>query len=149
MLFRLQLLTNWNVFSATLHRTMKPWQAHTRNVMCHIGQLLIIISKHCISFTTENLLRVTVCSMNSQKQPIYRECSGIKWAPFLLYGWACVILWNSTLVIVLTQKASQLGQERDGDHAGLEPLAHSLPPPPLFQLLCIHPPHHPPGITKF
>ena len=28
--------------------------------------------------------RVTVCSMNSQKQPIYRECSGIKYGPVLL-----------------------------------------------------------------
>ena len=46
----------------------------------------------------------------------------------------------------LSLQASKLGQEWDGDHAGLEPLAHCLPPPPLLQLLCLHAPHHPPGV---
>ena len=42
-------------------------------------------------------------------------------------------------------QAGKSGEERNGDHAGLEPPAHSLPSPPLLQLLCLHPPHHPSG----
>ena len=48
----------------------------------------------------------------------------------------------------LVYQAGKSGEERNGDHAGLEPPAHSLPSPPLLQLLCLHPPHYPSGETQ-
>lgn len=72
-----------------------PWSfdKHTQEASCviQVGNIIYHTSKAfslvyyiLCTLSTANLFRVTVCSMNSQKQPIYRECSGIKWAPYLL-----------------------------------------------------------------
>ena len=66
-----------------------PWSLdeHTQEASCVI-QVSFCHTSHsivyCLFLNIVNIFRVTVCSMNSQKQPIYRECSGIKWAPYSL-----------------------------------------------------------------
>ena len=82
---------------------------------------------------------------SSQSTENVPESSKAPYLHIILCNVQC--LWISIIVIFLTQQASQLGQEWDGDHAGLEPLAHCLPPAPLLQLLCLHTSHHPPGVN--